>query len=1066
MNFNNLSREAIAQLLTAFLQSEPNSTPPANPSHPTPSANTTTTALVNPSLISQPNDTQGSAAPQPPALSFSSTALELMARLGQTQSASSDANSISSQAGPSQTSATPSSVTSIMASTSASTPADTAIPQARPIAPYSSVTMLNAVANGNQPPESRDGRPLITMQSGFPAFDIIRRTNQARLEHSAEANPKKRPGPRSKAKKGPTLQVEREQQLTLADCLKVADDGQVTVNLAINVYPPQPSNHTLVAFGLSRYLVKYTRHSDSFNAMLDRLHLYHEFHDINVKTTVMAILSTVVEEIREYGYDLDLPQIPGPSAFQPHEQLPLQLLAFTNSGRPNGANKTWKLATGAFATDTTLEDLLRKKEYAHNKLSVTPRGFFELNTIIRRCHYPLAIKKSLAELQLMDDNTIQTHRCIPKRVYTLFRDDAEAGSGSVMITEEDLEIDCGDDEQSDDEEEQTVAHTLLTRPALTLRTPSQLPPVSGPGFSRSSSASVPSTASGSRSSSRNVSSTSSASASQPATHSASSASSISASVNNGASQVPNNNSTEATRRVPTTLWSVSWQEKKEPGLATILKYERTSRFFEVVSETYTSTHNGNAPPSLEVKGRNYVDLALQLKSVITQCLLQGDFTVLLSMERTFALIDGEGSLVSSGNGVERETISTLCNTYLSQRASTFFVPHGPQFSTLAAVNVASARWMSTEQRLDWGIVGTLVALSLIHGMGTEPLNPLLLIFFINDTQISSLQSNLVLRWFPDLHAILKAWTALGHEDDIRQFAGHFSSYHDCDIASLRSRSPDQHRALGWEMLHNAIIGSKSTDHPAIALFLKGFRMPCDKGYNFTQIARAFQGGSVEFVSEVYNNYISHYSNLRLSYQSLIQPETFEKLIQALEESSSFVVTSFQELFRDFLEGTGCPSIELMNNLKGRLNPIVNLEDIDEDTFRMRMFCWAATGAPFVLADGLPTRVILVEDDDEDYGAGLSAEQRLAHLNAGVCKFKSCFREMRIPVSFLLHLLSIDYTTALSDGGEGEGEGGVSNSGESNSSRGSSEGVTLSAKDTVEHWLLASILDNIGENNLA
>ncbi|KAK1219074.1 hypothetical protein PQX77_018223 [Marasmius sp. AFHP31] len=1034
MNFNNMGPEALSQIVMAFLQSQlqpgstqsaaqvaPSATNNPNNNSNTPSSLSTNTPassqLGGPSGASQPNDTPAI----PPALSAA-----LMAHLSQTQPGVL-ANAL---AGPSQT---PSEASSAPTTTT------------QPIAPYTSVNMLNAVANSTSPQPPPDGRPRVTTQSGFPSLDLIRNANNARLDHAALSLPPKRPGPRGKAKKPPTL-VEQQQQLTINDCLRVAEDEKMVLNLAINT------------FGLPRYLVKYTRHQDSFNAVLNRLHLYHEFHDIDVKTLVMEVLMTVVEELRNYGYNLELPQIAGPSAFQPHEQLPLQLLSFTNRGRPNGVNKTWKLATGSFSATSTLEDLITNKEYCHPKLSVTPRAFYELNTVVRKCHYPLSIQKSLMDLGLQEDSAVKIHRCIPKRVYTIFRDDAEAGSSEVMITEKDLENDCGNEEASDgdEEEEETVAQTLLNRPALTLRTPTHVPPVSSTDHSAVTSRNV-STAS-------SLSSDADGSRGPPSTRSVSAASTSSEnSTSASTSTLPSNHAPELRRVTPTILWSSPWYEKKEPTIGTIYKFERTGRVFEIVSETYTSSHESTPPPVLHIKGRDYVELASRLKGVIMECLMSGDFTRLLTMDRSFEIVDLEGEVVSSGTGVERETVQTLAHGYLSRRASTFFLPHGPQFSTLAAVNGPSARWMSNDQKMDWGILGTVVGLSLIYGLGTEPLNPLILIFFINECHVASLHSDLVSRWFPELYSTLKAWASLGHEDDVRQFAAHFSSYHDCDVASLRDRSAEQHRALGWEMLHNAILGSRGVDHPAVMFFLKGFRMPCDKGYNFTQIARSYQGGSEEFVSSVYENYIHHYSSLRLDYQSLLKDETTRKLNRAIQETPSWVAASFPDLFRGFLEGSGYPSFELMNGLKGRLNPIINLDDIHQDTFRMRMFCWAATGAPYVLTDGVRTKVILVEDGDEEYGAGLSTSERLTNLNAGVCKFRSCLREMRIPVSFLLHLLSIDYATAASTLLGDEGATALTTT--PGSSQSSTGGLVLTVKDAVEHWLLASILDNIGVSNL-
>ncbi|KAJ8094089.1 hypothetical protein PM082_023297 [Marasmius tenuissimus] len=1000
MSNNQLSPEALSQLY-AFLQSQPGFSFPAGPSQvtvPAPSQPTTvssalatatstiapaanTTATTNAVPSSQSSSTDASILQAPPLFSFPTTGAAPSTAPGASQA-----------------------------------PA--------PITPYTSVNMLNAVAGGSLPASSSppfEGRPRITTQPGFPALTLIQRTNEARLDHAAESLPT-RPKARGKAKKTLSL-VSQEKGRSLDDCLHVTPDKGILINLAVNVYPPRPPTDVLSAFGIPRHVVLYVRHGDSFNTVLNRLHLYHEFHEISVKMLVLDVLTCIVEELKAHGYNFE--DMPTPSTFAPHESLPLQLLGFTNLGRPNGRSKSCKLATGAFNANTTLEDVLRKREYANAKLSITSRGFFELNTIIRKCHYPLSIDKSLADLSFGSDTETKTHRCISKRVYGMFRDDEDV---ETMAREEDLEQSCGEEEESDEEDEQAVVNTLLSRPPLTLRTPSG--PAATPGSS-SAQTSVNLAAVRDLNPRRVVSDPTPFSSTGTTVTSGTGFPAGTATVAE-ATGSSNHGNRGLSPDAPVILWAVVWDENREQDLMTIYSFERTPRFFEVVSETYGSTHSGRPPPNLFIKGRTQQELSQKLKGVIVDCLGKQDFTRLLTADRLFAVVDADDDLVSSGNGVEREVVQTLCHSYFRKGASTFFMPLAPQFSTLAAVNGASARWMSDAQKLKWGVLGAVVALALIHGFDTAPLNPLLLIYFINDCDIISLHSSLVLKWFPELHATLKAWTQLGHLDNIAGFAGHFASYHDCDISALRVRSADQHTALAWEMLHNGVIGTKTCDHPAFQSFLKGFYMPCDKGYMFTQIARSYQGGSENFVCSVYQNHISHYSDLLLEHQSRLTPVSETRLREAFHANPTLEVDDFKELFRAFLEETGYPSLDLMEELNGCFNPIVDLSDIHDDTFRMRMLCWAATGAPYI---------VLVEDDDAEYRAGLATHEWTRHLNAGVCKFRTCVREIRIPASFLIHLLSIDY-----------------GSGDDNSSG-------LKVEEAVHHWLLVAILDNIGQNNL-
>ncbi|KAJ8079423.1 hypothetical protein PM082_021939 [Marasmius tenuissimus] len=897
MAANQLPSETLSQLY-AFLQSQPGFSFPAGPSQVT-----SAPSQPNPTLISGPVgttvasavNTTTNAAPQAP------------------PSQSTDTSILSA----------PPPLLSLTTSTAPSTSSSSAPPilsQApAPIGPYSSVSMLNAVAGGSLSgsESSSPGRPRITTQPGFPALTIVQRVNEARREHANESLPRK---PRGKAKKPPSL-VSQEKGLSLDDCLRVTPEKKVLMNLAVNVYPPRPPNDILNAFGIPRHIVLYIRHGDSFNAALNRLHLYHEFHEVDVKTPVVDVLTAVCDELKAYGYDLD--NTATQSTFAPHESLPLQLLAFTNLGRPNGRSKSCKLATGAFNADTTLEDILRRREYANAKLSITQRGFFELNTVIRKSHYPLSIDKSLADLSLGGDTEIKTHRCISKRIYGMFRDDEDV---DAMAREGDLEHSCGEEEESDEEDEQTVVNMLLSRPPLTLR------PLSGPTVAVPPPAlarSAPDLTanqtdpSARRAVSNPTPSTSTGTATAPPSTQGVAVASVARQANR-----------EAVPDAPAILWTVVWDEKREQDLMTIYAFERTPRFFEVVSETYESTHDGRTLPGLFIRGRTQQELSQRLKGVIVDCLERQDFTPLLTSDRLFALVDASGDLISSGAGLEREVVQTLCHSYFIKSASTFFMPLGPEFSTLAAVNGASARWMSEAQKVEWGVLGTLVALSLIYGFDTTPLNPLLLIYLINDCDIISLHSLLVLRWFPELHATLKAWTQLGHQDDITQFAGHFASYHDCDVSVLQVRSVEQHLALAWEMLHKGIIGTGTSDHPAFVSFLKGFKMPCDKGYTFTQIARSFQGGSENFVNLVYQNHISHYSDLLLDHRSRLVPVTETNLREALHANPSLEVEDFEDLFRAFLEGTGYPSLGLMEGMDGRFNTIVDLSDIHDDTFRM------------------------------------------------------------------------------------------------------------------------------------
>ncbi|KAL0069951.1 hypothetical protein AAF712_002846 [Marasmius tenuissimus] len=255
------------------------------------------------------------------------------------------------------------------------------------------------------------------------------------------------------------------------------------------------------------------------------------------------------------------------------------------------------------------------------------------------------------------------------------------------------------------------------------------------------------------------------------------------------------------------------------------------------------------------------------------------------------------------------------------------------------------------------------------------------------------------------------------------------------VSALNGRSAEMHTALATEMLYAAIIGKRGPRHPVFQCFKHGFLMLCDQGYDFTKLVCVFHGGSEKFVSSVYNSHINGYHDLRLQYVSKLHLATEDQLAGAFSDHPSTIslAPSFEDFFRQFLESIGYPDLDMMEAEEGQFSRVVNLEDIGTENFRMRMLCWAATGAPYIL-EGAPIKIVLVEDDDPEYGATLSASQLDRALKSGVCKFRTCAQEMRIPVSFMLHVLGIDYP-ADSD---------------------------IDARNVLHHWLLVSLLDNVSQ----
>ncbi|KAJ3752061.1 hypothetical protein EV360DRAFT_55878, partial [Lentinula raphanica] len=231
-----------------------------------------------------------------------------------------------------------------------------------------------------------------------------------------------------------------------------------------------------------------------------------------------------------------------------------------------------------------------------------------------------------------------------------------------------------------------------------------------------------------------------------------------------------------------------------------------------------------------------------------------------------------------------------------------------------------------------------------------------------------------------------------------------------------------HRSLAWTMLHNAIVGPATTDHPYFKALLKGLFLPCKPiGLDLPELAAACVGGIDEFVLSLLQSRITgDYEALRLEYTDRTSVVTHAELRDAYEGVPGWSGCSFEDIFREFLEGSGIPCPLLMAEVRGSFTDVVSLEDSSEKSYRMRMFCWAATGSPFILTDGSPIEV-----------------QRL--LKLGTIAFKTCTRVMQVPASYLLKLLNASY-----DSGPEQ---------------------LYNLKDIVFHWLLVQILTGIGSYNI-
>ncbi|KAF9064561.1 hypothetical protein BDP27DRAFT_1205035, partial [Rhodocollybia butyracea] len=293
--------------------------------------------------------------------------------------------------------------------------------------PYSSLQMLSAVASGSEGIASggvaNPGHPRVTTAAGFPAMStLIQRSNQSRLDHAGASLPKKEKPKkmRGKALLPPSLAGEGAKP-KMEDCVLVAEGGEHVVNLDVSVYPPMPSRADQQDCHLPNHLVHYARNQESFRIILTALNLFHQFSNLPVTTRLVDLFAAISGKIQEQ-YNLSS------ASSQPlpfHERLPIQLLCFTNRGRPSGTHRTARLTTAPWNESTNLADLLNNShEYAVPRWALTRDNHFQIFAILRR--YPLEATINLSEVYLGTEDRMRHHSCIAQRVYALFRHDVDS----------------------------------------------------------------------------------------------------------------------------------------------------------------------------------------------------------------------------------------------------------------------------------------------------------------------------------------------------------------------------------------------------------------------------------------------------------------------------------------------------------------------------------------------------------------------------------------------------------------------------------------------------------------
>jgi hypothetical protein len=135
-----------------------------------------------------------------------------------------------------------------------------------------------------------------------------------------------------------------------------------------------------------------------------------------------------------------------------------------------------------------------------------------------------------------------------------------------------------------------------------------------------------------------------------------------------------------------------------------------------------------------------------------------------------------------GEGIEREVLQIAFQEFQNHPAI-WFLQRQDTHASLMTLGLQRRQESSTTQRsIKLSVLGTLTSLLLLNGVPHVPLSPVLLHYFIHNSELNSISPNLLGDWYPDLRKLIQDWIAAGPNGDIEAFTSHFMTYHNTQVS--------------------------------------------------------------------------------------------------------------------------------------------------------------------------------------------------------------------------------------------------------------------------------------------
>ncbi|KAJ7877934.1 hypothetical protein B0H14DRAFT_2342184, partial [Mycena olivaceomarginata] len=496
---------------------------------------------------------------------------------------------------------------------------------------------------------------------------------------------------------------------------------------------------------------------------------------------------------------------------------------------------------------------------------------------------------------------------------------------------------------------------------------------------------------------------------------------------------PSSSAQNANAAAPQQLWP-DWTP---PSGRYRTLYDDFPDFTRAVFQTATSN---STPPDLDISGQSVGELAMAFVNTIKAAVASSDFSHILSPQRNFTITKPDGSLLSTGTGVEKEVLYTAFSWYVDHRGAYFLPRFDNTCSIVTTMSFTSHAYVSTDRREDLMILGCLAALLLLHGIAPEPLGPAIIQFAANRCELGSLTWDFVGEYHPELRALLDTWKTMGPSGDITPFQSYFATYRDLEVISLESRDLAQHNALGPEILYTSLIGPQPPEHTELKAFFTGLQLPCPNGFDFLQVIRSSPGGSTSFIAWTWTSIIHDFDSLKS--HLLVSPLASSSVAQLAQPGNPVLDMNLTQLLHRFLQGSGAPCPQLFAEAVPRLSRLIPFDQVDSPGFRSKALCWATTGSPHVNFDEqYRITVHFVGPNDTGYD---SSAYRASYMKHGLISFRTCFKVGRIPVVHLADLCSRTYPARDEEGND-------------------TEPFTL--QQAIDSWLLIEILAGIGGHSM-